>query len=176
MEIACGTGYWTEKIAKTAASIFATDINESVIEIAWKKKYTKAKINFGTIDFYKFPSHVMHESLFAGFIWSHVKLGDLDKFLDIINTVVSPGGTVVLMDNIYVEGNSYPVTYEDEEGNTFQARKLEDGTDHLVLKNFPHQDFLLSKLKSRATDVQYIGLDYYWILSYKTAANKGRLA
>ena len=34
IEVACGTGYWTNHISKTATSIYATDINESVVKIA----------------------------------------------------------------------------------------------------------------------------------------------
>src|ERR1700681_4926958 len=34
LEIACGTGFWTEEIAVTASHIRATDVNDSVLEIA----------------------------------------------------------------------------------------------------------------------------------------------
>src|SRR5580700_10478931 len=34
LEVACGTGFWTEEIAVTASRILATDVNESVLEIA----------------------------------------------------------------------------------------------------------------------------------------------
>src|SRR5437879_9405991 len=37
LEIACGTGYWTEILSASAASIVATDINEEVLAIARSK-------------------------------------------------------------------------------------------------------------------------------------------
>ena len=37
LEIACGTGYWTEVLAGCAQSVVATDINEDVLEIARAK-------------------------------------------------------------------------------------------------------------------------------------------
>src|SRR5450432_2947469 len=98
-EISCGTGYWTEKIAKTATSIFATDINETGIEIARPKNYGNAEVMFGIADFYSYQPNTKYESLFGGFIWSHIQLQDLQSFLNKINRFVSPGGTIVFMDN-----------------------------------------------------------------------------
>ncbi len=166
LEIACGTGYWTEQIAKSASSIYATDINESVIDIAKGKEIPNQYVSFGIEDIYNFNTLNKHESLFGGFIMSHIKIQDLDKFLMTINNVVCPGGKIVFMDNNYVEGSNLPITNTDEHGNTFQTRKLEDGSSHLVLKNFYSENFLRHKLNGIANEVKFIKLKYYWILEY----------
>lgn len=168
LEIACGTGFWTEKIAKTASSILGTDINETVLDIARKKDFSEKQVSFELADIYNFPIQEKFESLFGGFIWSHILLQDLDKFLSTVNSLVSPGATVVFMDNNYVEGSNHVITNWDELGNSFQTRKLEDNTSHLVLKNFPTETFLRDKLKDISGDIKFFNLPYYWILCYTT--------
>lgn len=171
-EICCGTGYWTERIAQTATSIFATDVNESMLEIARYKDYGKAKVSFGIADIYKYEPTEPQENLFGGFIWSHIQVQDLDNFLKKINGFVVPGATVVMMDNNFVDGSNHPIAYTDEEGNTFQDRKLEDGTTHRVRKNFPTENFLREKVESWGTEITIIQSTYFWILSYKTKNNQ----
>ena len=166
-EFACGTGYWTKKISKTAHSILATDINDTVIEVAKSKKYSPAKVDFQTADIFNIAKTVEHESLFGGFIWSHIKLQDLNNFITIANELVKRDGMIVFMDNNYVEGSSHPITDTDESGNTYQVRKLDNGTTHKVLKNFPAEIFIRQLLKDQATDINFINLQYYWILKYK---------
>ncbi len=170
LEIACGTGYWTEKIAERASSMLATDINETVIEIAKQKDFSNKHVSFEIADIYHFPDHKKFESLFGGFIWSHILLQDLDKFLSTVNSLVAPGGTVVFMDNHFVEGSNHPITKQDDQGNTYQTRKLEDNSTHLVLKNFPTEIFLRDTLKDMADDFQFFNLEYYWIICYTTKA------
>ena len=53
LEFACGTGYWTEKIGKTAKSIYATDVNKSVIKIAEEKRKLN-NITYKVADMYDF--------------------------------------------------------------------------------------------------------------------------
>lgn len=88
LEIACGTGYWTERIAETAKTILATDINETVIEIAKNKIYSRAQVSFKLMDIYHLPDEITHENLFGGFIFSHIKLENLNNFIDTINKYV----------------------------------------------------------------------------------------
>ena len=168
LEIACGTGYWTERIAKTATSIYATDINESVIEIARARQ--QENITFAVADMFDFAPVEKFDGVFAGFIWSHILLQDLDKFLKQIKSFLKPNGTLIFIDGNAVAGTNHDlknITKTDEYGNTFQTRTLENGSSHLVLKNFPTKDFLIEKLSNIATDINFINLKYYWIVSCK---------
>jgi ubiquinone/menaquinone biosynthesis C-methylase UbiE len=77
-EIACGTGYWTERIARAANFILATDINEAVLDVARAKAYPEDRVTFKQADIFSLKDTlVRYESLFGGFIWSHILLQDL---------------------------------------------------------------------------------------------------
>jgi 2-polyprenyl-3-methyl-5-hydroxy-6-metoxy-1,4-benzoquinol methylase len=165
LELACGTGFWTERIAEVATSIHATDINNAVIEIARGKKYY-GEVFFEIADLYRINGKKF-DSLFAGFIWSHIKLEELDVFIEAVNEKVEKDGLVMLMDNKYVEGSNHPVFKTDATGNTFQKRNLKDGSEHLVLKNFPTEKFLFEKLNKRAFNFKYFDLEYYWLVCYQ---------
>lgn len=167
LEIACGTGYWTEQIAKTATSIVATDINEAVIEIARSRKNFDNVI-FEVADMYTFATVTKFDALFGGFIWSHILLQDLDGFLRKVTSFLQPNGTIAFIDSKQIEGgvhNNKSIIKIDGHGNTYQARTLEDGTSHVVLKNFPSQEFLVQTLSKFSTGIQYIDLEYYWIVT-----------
>lgn len=172
LEIACGTGYWTQKIAETAANILATDINESVLEIARLKAYPFDNVHFSQADLYDIQSKPLSESLFGGFIWSHIKLEELPHFLKATHALVQPGGLIVFMDNRYVEGSSTPISEHDLQGNTYQQRVLKDGTAYSVLKNFPDQSALEKTLAGKAQNIQFIQLQYFWICAYQTLPNE----
>ncbi|HEX2627542.1 MAG TPA: class I SAM-dependent methyltransferase [Chitinophagaceae bacterium] len=167
LEIACGTGYWTEQIAKTATSVFATDINKSVADIA-KARAIPGNVTIEVADMYDLNIDKRFEGLFGGFIWSHILLQDLDGFLQQLKKLLHPNASIVFIDSNMIEGAYHDlsrITKTDEYGNTYQTRSLEDGTSHLVLKNFPAKEFLVEKLSAIATNIQYIKLKYYWIVT-----------
>ncbi|MBL7933611.1 MAG: class I SAM-dependent methyltransferase, partial [Bacteroidia bacterium] len=169
LEIACGTGFWTQFIAQTAKSIFATDINETVIEIA-KSKNLPGNATFEIADMYKNHGRKFEE-LFGGFIFSHILKQDRSEFLKKLTRLISKYGQIVLMDNRYVEGSNHPITDTDASGNTYQTRKLDDGSVHKVLKNFPEEDELRNMVKEFADDVRYVGSEFFWILAFRLKAD-----
>lgn len=166
LEIAAGTGFWTEKIAQTAKIVTATDINENAIEFAKKKTYTKHNVVFRVADMYALGDLPRSDALFGGFILSHVLKRDFPRFLDTISSYVIPGAVVVLMDNNLV--TERPDDRQDELGNNYRLRALEDGSKHEVVKNYPTERELRTLLRDRATNIQYKNLEHYWVLIYKT--------
>ena len=80
LEVACGTGYWTQHIAAQAAHVTACDINEAVLEIAREKPIPKRRATFAKADAFN-PGGLCEgcDAAFAGFWWSHVRKSDLAR-------------------------------------------------------------------------------------------------
>ena len=167
LEIACGTGYWTQYIARTAKRVYACDINESVLEIAREKR-----IAAGRAEFFKADAVTLEgvpsgcNAAFAGFWWSHVKKSDLERFVRNLAGRLEPGAVVGVLDNKYVEGSSTAIARRDAEGNTYQTRRLANGDAYEVLKNFPTAPELTEAVRPVASEARLEELQYYWMLVF----------
>ena len=167
LELACGTGYWTEVIATSAARITAIDVNEEVLQIAKAKGYPMDKVKLQTGDCYSPPDFGRtHDALFAGFWWSHVPLEKMASFLQAVTRCVAPGALIAFLDNRYVEGSSTPVSRRDAQGNSYQTRKLDDGSSHEVLKNFPQASELIQCASRHGWGANVELLPHYWLLTW----------
>jgi demethylmenaquinone methyltransferase/2-methoxy-6-polyprenyl-1,4-benzoquinol methylase len=167
LEIACGTGYWTQAVSQTAKSIFATDINAEMLLIARAKAYGCA-ICFQQADAFDLGS-LGQSDFTAGLAmawWSHLRKSEVKAFLDGFHRQFRPGSILVFMDNRFVAGSSTPISRTDDEGNTYQLRRLENGTSHEVLKNFPSQIEVKNVLAGAAADFRWTDLPHYWFLTY----------
>ena len=173
LEIACGTGYWTPLIAAQAHSVVALDYNEETLAIARTKSYPKGNVRFTQGDAYALPAwKEKFSAAYAGFWWSHVPLSRLAGFLDGLHKRLEPGALVAFMDNRYVEGSSTAISRKDLDRNTYQERRLADGTSHDVLKNFPAPQELRGRLGRFGNDVEVREYEYYWLASYRIMAGK----
>ena len=163
LEIACGTGYWTEVIAPAARSVVATDASEAVMDVARHKTYPEGRVRFATADSFD-PAAVdgRFTALFAGFFWSHVPRPQLAAFLRGWRAQLGPERRMLFIDNRYVEGSSTPITGSDADGNTYQVRLLDDGSEHRVMKNFPDEDDLRRALEPTCEPIAISMLTYYW--------------
>ena len=168
LEIACGTGYWTQFIAPVATHVLAIDGALETIRIA-ESRVPSSKVEFVVGDAYALPELAADfSSAFAGFWFSHIPKARVCEFLKGLNFALGPGAKVVFIDNLFVEGNSTPLSDRDVDGNTYQWRQLGDGSTYKVVKNFPTQEELRSDLAGIGQDVTYREWTYFWSLEYLT--------
>jgi demethylmenaquinone methyltransferase/2-methoxy-6-polyprenyl-1,4-benzoquinol methylase len=168
LEVACGTGYWTQFIAMEAQHVIVCDINEPVLEIAREKPIPMGKVTFLKADAFaldgvKGPC----DAAFAGFWWSHVKKAELGRFIEGLARKLAPGSLVGVLDNRYVEGSSTPLSRRDAQGNTYQMRPLLSGETHEVLKNFPTAEELRDAMRPYASEAHLEEVTYYWLLVFR---------
>ena len=167
-EAACGTGYWTERFSKAARTVFAFDFNQEVLEIARSKSGLNAKVRFTTGDAYHPPEPPTPcNAGVAGFWWSHVPRPRLEEFLTRFHAGLAPGARVVFFDNRFVAGSSTPIHHVDASGDGWQRRRLQDGREFDVLKNFPSADELRTRVSPHSTAVEIVELEYFWFLTYE---------
>ena len=165
LEVACGTGYWTQPIARVAAAVTATDFAEEPMRIAQAKAYERSNVVFRTADAYALPESLgTFDAAFAGFWWSHVPRERIGEFVASLHARLAPGARVVILDNRFVAGNSTPVVEVDAAGNTYQLRVLADGSRFRVLKNYPTAQELRDLL---GPTLAHQELDYYWLAEYR---------
>lgn len=167
LEVACGTGYWTQFIAPVASSVVAIDSAPETLRIA-ERRVPAGNVLFQVGDAYALAQGSRRFSAaFAGFWFSHVPLERQREFLRGLNSALEPGAKVVLLDNLFVEGSSSAVSGRDANGNTYQSRTLSDGSTHRVLKNFLTE----SQLRALASaglgeSAAYSGWQFYWAFEY----------
>jgi len=167
LEVACGTGWWTTVLAPGAAQVTALDINEETLQIARRKTLPPGRVAFLCADAYRLPElGRRHDVLFAAFWWSHVPLERLEEFLAGCVRAVAPGALLAFLDGRYVEGSSTPLARRDAGGNSYQLRRLEDGSAHEVLKNYPADGELLRRASRHGWGAHVELLPYHWLLSF----------
>jgi ubiquinone/menaquinone biosynthesis C-methylase UbiE len=167
LDVSCGTAFWTSAFSSSAKSVVGCDINEEVLDIARQKAWHGAHVNFIKADSYVLPKFERSfDAAFSGFWWSHIPKKKLPEFLIGLHRCLEGGAKVVFIDNRYVEGSSTPLSRTSADGDTFQTRRLSDGSVHEVLKNFPTSEELLESVASLSERATVETTRYFWILTY----------
>jgi demethylmenaquinone methyltransferase/2-methoxy-6-polyprenyl-1,4-benzoquinol methylase len=168
LEVACGTGYWTQHIAREAHRVYAGDINEAVLEIAREKPIARSKVTFMRADAITLEGTPPGcNAAFAGFWWSHVRKSAVRQFVANLAAKLEPGSVVGILDNSFAPGSSTPISRTDAEGNTYQMRTLASGERQEVLKNFPTPEELAEAVRPVAREAHLESLAYYWLLVFR---------
>lgn len=167
LEIACGTGYWTQFLSETAQSILATDIGQKVIALAQKKPYG-CPVSFKIENAYDLT---FESNSFTGgvaiFWFSHIPKERIDVFIKEFHRTLKSGARVFIADNVYIKGQGGQLVTKPNDLNTYKHRRLKDNSEFLILKNYFSSDELVEIFKRHiptfCKNNVFYGNFYWWV-------------
>ena len=141
-------------------------LTKASLKLQKKERKKLNNITYEVADMYDFESENKYEGFFGGFIWSHIKIQDLDNFVGSLKRLIKPNGKIAFIDSNPLKSTNHDlkrIIKIDDFGNTYQERKVENGNKYLVLKNFPNKGFICEKLSKIANNIEIVQTKYYWI-------------
>jgi len=163
LDIACGTGYWTQIMSQTAHFITAADISVEMLRVALKKSY-KAPTEFVLADLIRLPFQASSFDLVAlGFWFSHQPKQDYDQFFRQLAQLPKDNGLIWMIDNNPpAEGSNIESVRTDSYGNNYKRRCLENGEEYVILKNYFNEKQLREIFSSNFIIKRLVYKTYYW--------------
>ncbi len=142
LELACGTGWWTEELARHADHITAVDASPEVLEIN-REKLADKKVNYLQADLFTWRPDTLYDTVFFSFWLSHVPPEKFSEFWSVARDSLRPGGQVFFIDSLRPEK---PIVKERPPGDPTTVRQLNDGREFRIFKTFYDPDGLSTRL------------------------------
>ncbi|MEU7874615.1 class I SAM-dependent methyltransferase [Dactylosporangium sp. NPDC049140] len=162
LELACGTGMWTEALAREAGSVLAVDAAPEAIEIA-RARVRDGDIAFEVADLFAFRPQERFDVVFFAAWLSHVPEDRFDEFWALVRSLLADEGRVLFVDEHVDEQGK-----EAFVGAEVVERRLNDGRAFRIVKRFVDPRALRDRLAGLGWQcrVERDGAD--WILATAT--------
>lgn len=162
LDIACGTGFWTRIVSESTQQVFGMDINRQTLIEAGQKSY-KCPVSLIEADIYNLPIIENRlDGLLATYIVSHVKRQDLEALGQSLKSCLKPGSIAFICDNNLICEIHNKVEYDKEKINSYSQRRLENGEEYLILKNYFEEGELADIFGRWGNLGTIVFRKYYW--------------
>jgi SAM-dependent methyltransferase len=153
LELACGTGLWTERLAPRAQRMLALDASPEVIAIAGAKPGCQ-RVEFAEADIFAWEAQEPFDVVFFSFWFSHVPRELMAGFFAKVRSALAPGGRVFLIDssrNARASARDHDLA---PEGGQLQQRRLDDGREFTIVKHWFTREGLAALLDEHGWDAE----------------------
>lgn len=160
LELACGSGVWTERLLRSAETVTAVDGAPEMLTRAKARVGSTAAARFIEANLFSWRPDRRYDAVFFGFWISHVPKEGFESFWSLVEDSLESDGRVFFFDDNYrteaelVEGAGSPIV----------ERRLNDGSTFRVIK-VPYQPAELERrLRDLSWDITVTGTPgpFYW--------------
>jgi 2-polyprenyl-3-methyl-5-hydroxy-6-metoxy-1,4-benzoquinol methylase len=159
LEIACGTGMWTEAIADVADTVTAVDVAPETLAIA-RERVPSDNVTFEVADVFSWQTDTRFDVVFFSAWLSHVPMNRFEQFWQLLRGLLAEGGRVLFVDE-HIVGRDKENYLPD--GDEIVERQLEDGSKYRIVKNFVDPDDLEHRLHELGWDCRIRRDDAAWV-------------
>ncbi|BDA74729.1 hypothetical protein CAL7716_088950 [Calothrix sp. PCC 7716] len=167
LELASGTGIWTQELLTIGDKITAIDASQEVIEIN-RYKLNSPKVEYRQVDLFAWEPNAEYDLVFFSFWLSHVPPELIDVFLQKVYKSVRVGGKVFIIDSRFEPTSTANNHTLKDDGNVYISRKLNDGQEYQIVKVFYQSEQLYNKLTQAGFQPDVKVTDNYFIYANGT--------
>ena len=133
LELAAGTGIWTQQLLRSASTITAVDASAEMLAIN-QAKVKSPRVTYVQADLFSWQPERVYDALFFGFWLSHVPQEQLDAFLRSCSSFLRAFGKIFFVDD--TGGPTLAPDTPSRPGHQIETRTLHDGRSFQIVKNY----------------------------------------
>jgi ubiquinone/menaquinone biosynthesis C-methylase UbiE len=145
VELACGTGIWTQRLAAHSSGLTAVDGSAEMLELN-RARVGDPDIQYVQADLFAWEPNRTYDVCFFGFWLSHVPDERFDTFWEKVKRAVGPGGRVFFLDSLRSDLASAVDHRLPEHSEETMLRRLADGREFHIVKHFYEPEALEQRL------------------------------
>jgi 2-polyprenyl-3-methyl-5-hydroxy-6-metoxy-1,4-benzoquinol methylase len=171
LELACGTGLWTQQLVRHAGRVTAVDAAAEVIAINRQRLGPDAPVEYVQADLFSWRPSRQYDVVFFSFWLSHVPPERFDAFWDLVRSALKPGGRVFFVDSLYIESSTARDHRLEGDDATAVTRRLNGGETFRIVKVFYRPAELEARLKARGWEIAVEATPNYFLYGLGSPAH-----
>lgn len=160
LELACGTGWWTQWLAENARRVTAVDAAEEMLALN-RERVKASNVQYILADVFSWKPDRRFDLVFFAFWLSHVPQGRFAAFWELVGHSLKANGRIFFIDELGTEETRGLETRVDGDA---VLRELEDGRHFRAVKVFYQPSELEARLRALGWNVEVrpAGRRFYW--------------
>lgn len=146
LELACGTGLWTEHLARYADGLTAVDASPEMLALNQARVHSD-KVRYVRADLFTWQPDRVYDVVFFSFWLSHVPPERFVAFWRLVRSCLGEDGRVFFIDSLYESTSTARDHQLGAQGATTSVRRLNDGQVFEIVKVFYEPADLAARLK-----------------------------
>ena len=167
VELACGTGLWTELLAPISNELTALDASPEMLALA-RARVPAPHVCWREQDLFSWQPQPEFDLVFAGFWLSHVPPERLHEFLGKTSAALCPGGRLFIIDSLYDSASTARDHRLGDRDRHWQSRRLDDGREFRVVKVFHEPGTLAAALGRHGFDAEVWTTGRFFLCAHGT--------